>query len=452
MHYKHFYITVTLRMFLVVAFTAAGTYLFVEKQQYLLSLTVFILVLWSSVNLIRYFNQINRKISFYLMALENDDTSFKIPADTGNKAIDDVFRGLERLNSLFKQTRIDIVSREQYFKSVINKSGTGLFSVNEKGRIIDINPAAVSLTGLNESHHVNSLGKVNAAIPRFLKNMMEQKSDGSAVFKNRQGLKLMFQVSHFSTVKGEVSLVAVSDITKELDIREVDAWSKLANTLTHEIMNNITPVTTLPEVIAGYYINNGKIITPAEVNEKKIANTIKGLNVIEERGRALMNFVKNYRKFTRMPEPRNEEVNISVLVENTIAAVKAYPGSEKIIFLMSSPDEVIFETDEKLLSQVLINILKNAYESVLESEQKRKIISVKVLYEGETMEIEISNNGEPVPDEIREQIFIPFFTTKEEGSGIGLSLSRQILLKMNGDIALKRSDDKMTIFAMRLNG
>ena len=453
MHYKHFYIAVTLRLLMVVVLTVTAAFLLFEKQQYLPAFVMFVLVVAASVSLIRYFNKINRKISFYLMAMENDDTSIKIPESTGNKAIDEVFHGLDSLNELFKQTRIDIITREQYFKSVINKSATGLFSVNEKGRIQDINPAAVNLTGLNEYHHINSLAVVNAALPVFLEKTVQKKEDGSAVFENSQGLKLMFQVSHLSTLKGNVSLVAVSDITKELDTGEVDAWVKLASTLSHEIMNNITPVTTLSEVIAGYFTRNGKVITPADVDEKIIANTIRGIKVIEERGRALMNFVKNYRKFTRLPEPVFENVNISTIVEDCLSVVKSYPGSEEVVFRKSIPENIIFYTDEKLLSQVLINVLKNAFEavSVTDESNSNRSISVALVLNGNTAEIEVSNNGTAIPEEIREQIFIPFFTTKDEGSGIGLSLSRQILMKMNGDIFLKRSDERMTTFVVRLD-
>lgn len=451
MAYKHFYIAIILRLVLIILLSVVGTYLCFEKQAYLLCLLPFILLIFAIINIIRYFNNINQWISYFLLGVENEDTSLKIPSKSGNKAIDDVYLGIERLNNLFKQTKIDISTQEQHYRSVINQSATGLFSINEKGRVININPAAIKLTNLQEYHHVNALKNIDTVLPEFIMNSDQKINQNSTIFENKYGQKLLFKLSEIKTPKELIKLIAVSDITKELDNGEVDAWIKLARTLSHEIMNNIAPITTLSQVISTYFTKNNKIVEVEDITSKTISNTVKGLEVIEERSLGLMNFVNNYRKFTKLPAPKITKVDLSSLLENNLIAAGTFPKFSTIELDKSIPKNLFVQTDEKLLSQVIINLLKNACEAlVLDTIENPKII-VSLKQTNTSTKIEITNNGPLIAPEIREQIFIPFFTTKEEGSGVGLSLSKQILLKMNGDVLLNSNKDKHTTFTIILN-
>ena len=449
MRYKHFYIAILTRILIIVSLTVIGTYLFLETQAYKTTVLVFVFLLLASLNLIRYFNRINRWISFFLMGIENEDTSLRIPSETGNKAIDAVFKGMNNLNELFKQTKIKISTQEQYYNTIINQSATGLFSVNKKGRIININPSAIKLIDVQEYQHINSLKRIDKSIPKFIireDNTPEQ----SAIFENKYGQKILFNKSELTIAKEKIILIAVSDITKELDNREVDAWVKLARTLSHEIMNNITPITTLSQVISGYFIKDKKTISVSDINTKTIDNTVKGLNIIEERSRGLMNFVNNYRKFTKLPEPQFSKTNLSVLIENNLIASKAYSGFDSISIEKDIPENIYFNTDAALLSQVITNILKNASEALIHAQTSEPKIEIILFETANSVRIDIKNNGPKIPPEVAEQIFVPFYTTKEEGSGIGLSLSKQILLSMGGDIQLKTDLKNAVIFSVVL--
>ncbi|MCK9453086.1 MAG: ATP-binding protein [Bacteroidales bacterium] len=453
MPYKHFYRGILSRIIFIILLAAAATYLYIEMQSVTFSILVVLVLIGAVINIINYFNKINYWIASFLLGIENDDTTLKIPGKSGNKAIDEIYKGIERLNELFKKTKIDINTQEQYFRSVIDQSATGLFSVNEKGRVININPAATKLTQLNAFHHINLLKTIDEALPDFI---MEH-SDGklqSAIFENKYGQKLLFKLSEINTSHETIKLLAVSDITKELDNREIDAWIKLARTLAHEIMNNIAPITSLSQVISGYYKVNNQIIKPEKVDAKMITNTVKGLSVIEERGIGLMNFVENYRKFTKLPEPHFEPVNLSALIEHMLIAASAYDGFSEITIHKSIPENVIISSDEQLLSQVILNLLKNASEALSTENIIDPFISLKLTRFGNAVRLEIANNGPQIPPEIKEQIFVPFFTTKENGSGIGLSLSRQIILQMGGDITLSNGKDGLTVFVvnMEVNG
>jgi nitrogen fixation/metabolism regulation signal transduction histidine kinase len=387
-------------------------------------------------------------MAFFILGIENEDTTLKPPPKSGNKAIDDVYEGISRLNELFKKAKIDITTQEQYFKKVIKQSATGLFSINSKERVININPAAMKLTQLYEFHHINSLRNIDEALPGFL--IHEPLQQNSAIFENQFGQKLLFKLSEIKITNEKLRLVAVSDITKELDNGEVEAWIKLARTLSHEIMNNIAPVTTLSQVISGYFLQNNQALKIEDISEKTIHNTIKGLAVIEDRSRGLMKFVENYRKFTKLPQPDFEEVDLSKLLDKSILAITTYPNFEQIQLIKKIPENIHIQIDAQLLSQVIHNILKNSYESLTLPIIENPQLLVQLYKNEHQLLIEISNNGPDIPPEIKEQIFVPFFTTKEQGSGVGLSLSKQIMLKMNGDIYLKKNDNKMTSFVIAI--
>ncbi len=451
MAYKHFYRAILFRLAIIVLLAGATTWLLFEKQNYPLSILSGLLLAGAVINIIRYFNHLNRWISFFLLGIENEDTTLKIPSKSGNNAIDEVYKGMNRLNELFRQTKTEINTREQYFRLVINQSTTGLFSVNEKGRVININPEAEKLVNLKEYHHINALSAVDKALPDFIMQSHPDSHPASVIFENRHGQKLLFKLSQI-TIKGQkIKLMAVSDITKELDNREVDAWIKLARTLSHEIMNNIAPITTLSKVISGYFTQNNTIVDAGKIDEKTIRNTVKGLNVIEERSVGLMNFVENYRKFTKLPEPHLKEVNLSALFENNLLAVSAFPGFDKIKIKREIPDSIHFVTDEKLLAQVITNLLKNAWEALLSDGNENPTLMIKLWRSDRTARLEFANNGPAIPPSLKEQVFVPFFTTKGNGSGIGLSLSKQIMLTMGGDILLNARKAGWTAFTVVLN-
>jgi nitrogen fixation/metabolism regulation signal transduction histidine kinase len=451
MKYKHFYIGILLRLTFIILFSISGAYLFFEKQAYILCLFLLILVIGGIINIISYFNNLNQWIAYFLLGVENEDASLKIPKKSGNKAIDDVYKGIERLNKLFKQTKIDISTQEQYYRSVINQSATGLFSINKNGRVININPSAVKLTNLQEYHHVNSLRTIDSVLPDFIMSQNQKPYRHSTIFENKYGQKLLFKISEIKTSKELIKFVAVSDITKELDAGEVEAWIKLARTLSHEIMNNIAPITTLSQVISSYFTKNSKAVDLKDIDSQTISNTIKGLRVIEERSLGLMNFVDNYRKFTKLPVPKLGKVNLSNLIENNLLAASTFPDFNTIKLDSSVGKNLMVTADEKLLSQVITNLLKNAFEALILGSVENPKITLKTEQLENSTKVNISNNGPEIPPEIREQIFTPFFTTKDTGSGIGLSLSKQIMLKMNGDVLLSSRKGNQTTFSIVLN-
>jgi signal transduction histidine kinase len=216
-------------------------------------------------------------------------------------------------------------------------------------------------------------------------------------------------------------------------------------------MNNIAPITTLSQVTLNFFVRGEQPVDPESIDQETVNKTIKGLRVIEERGTGLKKFVENYRKFTKLPDPDLKEVDITRLVADALLVCSGFDNFHKVRVEESLPGSNKTVTDDGLLSQVLINILKNAIEILTESETtKDPLIRLKLSQDTSRIRIDICNNGEPIPPELREQIFVPFFTTKENGSGIGLSLSKQIMLKLGGDIILHTDSRSFTCFTVTL--
>ncbi|MBK6285048.1 MAG: GHKL domain-containing protein [Draconibacterium sp.] len=238
-------------------------------------------------------------------------------------------------------------------------------------------------------------------------------------------------------------MVAIQDIKNEMETKELESWIKLIRVLTHEIMNTIAPITSLSQTISGYFKNlDGKI-----PDQKTIGNTVKGLEIINERGNGLISFVENYRQLTRLPQPQKKKIVVNRFLESTVTLLQVDPKNEKTqIEWDCKPAELEIVADEKQIAQVLINLVKNA-EEALKNQENGKISIKAEINKNDRTQISVIDNGLGIPGDLLDKIFVPFFSTKENGSGIGLSLSRQIM-QMHGGTLKVESQPQRTSFTI----
>jgi signal transduction histidine kinase len=241
-------------------------------------------------------------------------------------------------------------------------------------------------------------------------------------------------------------LLSIQDINEQLNEKELDSWLKLIRVLTHEIMNSIAPVTSLSENLKSYFVNEGETINPQEINDKIIRNTVKGLEVIEQQGKSLISFVESYRKLTRLPKPEMNTLNVKKTIENAVILNKSFWPEIPITLQIRNPELTILG-DDKMITQVLVNLLKNAAEALSNTEEGKIRISVDRNSQNR-VEIKITDNGPGISPELMDEIFVPFFTTRDNGSGIGLSLSRQIMRLHGGKLNACSVPGKETVFSM----
>lgn len=409
------------------------------------------LIIYLIINLMNYQNRINERINYFFEAIRNEDFSLAFPSRKNDRIINDLNRNLSGINQYIQQIKIDSNRQEQYFRALIEHVGTGILSYNEKGFVLHANRGLKKMLGMQQFTHLKQLEKIDEKLAAAIGQI--QPNDQKLIrFAGKQGSTTLLIKSGAFVNQGErLTLLSIQDINQELDEKELDSWLKLIRVLTHEIMNSIAPVTSLSESLGNYFQKEGKAISPDEVNEKMISNTIRGLEIIREQGKGLINFVDSYRKFTRLPKPDKKLISVNELLEKTALLWQTELSSRKLKITVRLTDKKLYIlADEKLISQVLINLLKNAVESLAD----RKDAAIELFaFENSRSQIElvVKDNGPGIPPELMEEIFVPFFTTKESGSGIGLSISRQIMRLHGGSLIAKSVPGKETRFSMLFN-
>ena len=360
------------------------------------------------IRLYRHYRRNIKKVRFLFDAIDNGDFSFNFPTEKRNKEDNILHQSLNRIKFFLQHTREEQMEREKYYEQILNAVDTGIMVVDSHDNILQHNQAALRLLDTDVLTHMNQVkGK--------LKDEHLAKHETQAMLKDKH-----------------VRIIALSDVSHELSNQEVDSWIKLIRVLTHEIMNTITPVTSLSETLLKE-LNNEKQ-NAAEPQPAEQAKLKQGLETIHKTGTELLAFVNNYRRFTHVPQPQPALFYVEPFLER-MAMLCNHEVEIEV-----TPKDLLAYADESLISHVVTNLLKNAVEAFngLQSEPTTKASIRLHAYtnEQEAVIIDVSNNAGLIPDDIASHIFIPFFTTKPEGSGIGLSLSRQIMRLSGGSLSL----------------
>lgn len=434
-------------LLLVLIAMAAGTCIALKGP---ISLVVILLMVEIVVvaNLTHYLNTTNRKLSFFLESIENEDSTLSFPANETNQPINELYQSLNKVNKQIQQVKIESRQQEQYFQTLLEQVATGIITFDPNGFVLHANHATKKMLGVNVLTHINQLERVNTVLFQAIKNIRPFEQKHVSIAGEKGTVELSLKATSFKVKESELMLLSLQDIRNELDEKELDAWMKLIRVLMHEIMNSIAPITSLSESLCSYYTVDDRLVLPEEIDEATIRTTFKGLNVIREQGNGLMQFVESYRKLSGVPRP----VKKIFRVEDLFDRIKIlYASLERIdnvelTFKLKSPEMELL-ADENLIAQVLVNLLKNALQAN-EQNPSCKIQLTAGLNGEQLPEIRITDNGPGIPREIMDQIFVPFFTTREKGSGIGLSLSRQIMQLHGGTLQAQSVSGKETSFCL----
>lgn len=269
------------------------------------------------------------------------------------------------------------------------------------------------------------------------------------VVRENEILFLSMRAAEFKLQDRHIKLISLQNIKNELDEKEMDSWQKLIRVLTHEIINSVSPITLLSSTLVKMFENDGKPRRKAELEDDQVANALSGLQAINKRSKGLSRFVESYKSLTKIPEPVITEVKVGELFSQILTLMKkgAEAGQVNMEFEVL-PRDLTVEVDEKMIEQVLINLLKNAMEAGEGRDDFR--ISIRAREEKANVKIEVTDNGPGISPEVIENIFVPFYTTKKEGSGIGLSLSRQIIRKHGGNLEVTSKEGEGATFLISL--
>ncbi len=448
---RSYQLNIITRIILIVLVSIAGGWYFGAGES-LYNILIFGLVLtFQIINLIVYVNRINKKINYFFESVKNEDHSLAFPGHGGDKTLSRLSNNLKKINDLIQNIHIENRRQEQYFGALIEHVGTGIMSCNKDGFVLHANSSLKKLLGMKQFTHIKQLEKIDPNLARTIYNTERQDEKLITINGKNGTITLLVKASTFKSKEQKITLISMQDIKKELDEKELDSWLKLIRVLTHEIMNSIAPVTSLSENLCSHFIKQGEAISAEEVDAKIIDMTIRGLKVIREQGEGLTRFVESYRKLTRLPEPEKSVVKIYDLLEKTAMLCKSFlPCSDIEISVSTDNRGLEVNIDENQVSQVLINLLKNSAEALRDTPHPKISLHGRKNSRGQ-VEISVTDNGPGIPPELIDEIFVPFFTTHETGSGIGLSLSRQIMRLHNGSLKVSSVQNRETVFTMLFN-
>ena len=413
-------------MMLVAVSVLMGWLVTSGRDGYILPVAVLVVVLaWRLVNVYR---RIVRNLDFIFGAVRNNDFSFRFVENPLRTEHSVVNHSLNRIKEVLDEAKMKALEKERYFEAVIECANVGIVILLENGAVVQNNSKALKLLGVPVLGHVGRLQGVSQSLAETLLKIapMEKRS---VSFSTESGeVNLLLSCSVMKYEGQELRIVSIEDINRELDMQEGLAWEKLTRILTHEIMNSLAPVTS----ISGTLLNSKG---NAEVLQQ-------GLETIHGTSDRLMKFVDSFRSVTRIPLPKKEPFYLLELFNEAVPLIA--PGDIRLVLAVDPKDTMIY-ADRVQLQQVVVNMLKNAVEACSFRDGERWIELRSHIAPDERVHIEISNNGGAIPADVAENIFTPFFTTKRDGSGIGLAVSKQIIRLHGGTLSLSQNcNDRVT--------
>lgn len=437
---KNFGVSILLRISLILLLALGTTYFFTQKY-YAFSFSIFIVFLISGYTLFHYVTSLNRKMKRLFESIQYQDFAITFKADNKmGKSFKDLNSDLNAVISSFNQVRSEREATLHFINAIIQQINVGIVSYNTLGEVEISNQTANKLLRVYRLKNINDL---KAEQPHIFE-VLESLKPGESRLLTLEDNDLSFSITEIQMRGRRIRLLAIHNIRSELQIKELEAWQNLTKVLRHEIMNSVTPIVSLAETMRD--IVNDEI-KPTTATEIESVNDLKeALVTVQKRGLGIMKFVNAYREFTSIPLPSKTHIEVTDLLKRVegIFAPKVAEGNIKLSFDYDADFEIFIDQDQ--LEQVLINIIKNAFEANYTCDYPE--ISVRSKLKNGIKTIEILDNGTGIPVDIREKIFIPFFTSKKLGSGIGLSLSRQIMALNDAKINYQSISPQGTAFIL----
>lgn len=418
---------------LLAAAALAGGWLAAQRLYPLLLVSVPLMTL-AFFRILRCYGDSVRRVTFMFNAIENDDLTFRFNEDPSKVDNTMLNAALNRIKEILSRTKLRAEERERYYQLIMESAQTGLITVNDTGSVYQANSEALRVFGLQQLNHIRQLEGSAPEVARALAAIRPGEKLRVSCTTETGEMALTLGCAEITLEDRHRRVISVSDINSEVSEIQVESWSKLSRIMTHEIMNSLAPVTSLSDTLL-------------HMDRPLDADVERGLETISATSRRLMTFVENYRRFTRIPAPQCEPFEVRELVRQAVVLTSA--ENDLRIHVAVEPAGTMIYADKVLLGQVAVNLLKNAREAI--AGRTDGAIEIRSRIDAaEHVVIEFSNNGGAIPTEVAENIFTPFYTTKPDGSGIGLSLSRRIMQLHGGSLRLTCNTDRRVTFTLQI--
>lgn len=443
MEYKYFRWNVVIRIAIILVLGYAAVYVLTQTHFWLVSFWLALALIITLINLVKYVERSRRELAYFLLAIKQGDFTNTYHY----KKQSDLNYAFHEINTVMKALRNEKASNLLYLQTVVEHVRVAVLCFDADYKIQLVNKAARELF---QRPHLTSVSSLAIVSPQVVAKIQEMESGERELIKVQIGGQLN-NLSVLATtfkLQGETyKLVSFQDIKSELEEKELDSWQKLIRVLTHEIKNSVIPISTLSDVILQMIKQGGDKPDLSKLDEESVEDLIGGLETIETRSKGLAGFVKTYDQLTKLPQPEFQAVKVVKLISRVQNLFKPDLEHRQISMQVFSPDDLMVQADPDLIDQILINLVKNAMEAM--NGHTNGLIRITGAADEQGVTIQVRDSGPGISDEILENIFVPFYTTKESGSGIGLSLSRQIMRLHRGNITVNSEVGVGTSFILR---
>ena len=447
MVYKRFRLHCITRVLLLGATIYLFIYLLIHTTYYATVLVVGVITCYQIYALIHYVDRTNRDLARFLESIQYSDFSQTFTAAGLGSSFDVLKSSFNRVLDDFRRARAEKEEHYRYLQTVVQHVGIGLISFQRNGDIELMNTAARRLLKITYPlSNIKSLERFNKPLVDTLFRLKPGERRSIRVQNNDEIMQLVIYATEFKLREQVLVLVSIQNIQSELEEKEMEAWQNLIRVLTHEIMNSVTPIASLAST-AKDLLSDGQ--GSRTTTDETISDVRDAVGTIQKRSQGLIHFVDTYRKLTRIPKPEFQIIPVVELFERIGQLMQGEMDNKGIGFQMNiDPKSLELTADSELIEQVVINLLLNAIEAVQDQTDPRVELTSGMDDRGRCF-IQVSDNGPGILEEVQEKIFIPFFTTKPEGSGIGLSFSRQVMRLHKGTISVQSKPNFKTVFALR---
>jgi len=431
-----------------IVLTALGLGIYLQKPDYPVTNSLFVLALiLETAALLWYLTRIRRDLLKLINALVNEDPSMQFSRVRRDPYFNAIHAGFNALISDFRLVRLDREAEQRFFEETVNHVQFGLVAFNEKGEVKMVNQAFLELFGITEMVRLDVLEEVAPDLPAFFKQFTPGKETLKKIALPDGQRHLIFLASGF-VLKGEnISLISVRDISREMDRNELEAWQKLLRVMRHEILNSISPIQLIAGNLSKRLQPEGEMVPIEQLTAEEALDIKTGLDTIHRRASGLSVFLDAYANMYRTPEFTPLPTEIAPLLKRVAQLFKEDAEKQEISITVDYPNtELELSMDAKMIEQVLINLVKNAMEAL--KDQTSRVIALSARRDRDELILSVKDTGSGIPQDQMESIFVPFFSTRESGTGIGLSFSQHIMRMHGGQIRVSSIPGKGSEFQL----
>jgi two-component system nitrogen regulation sensor histidine kinase NtrY len=456
MAYNQFRAGVVLRVGFITGLAMLLVLAFFLKHWYVTGVCLGLVILGLVYDLIFFVERTNRELSRFFNAIRYSDFTQRFTEKQQNFTFREFHSNLNEIMGAFQRIKAEKEAHYHYLQAIVEHIRIGVITFDDAGTVQLYNKVAKEILQVPFMKNVRGLERISPELVSAALELENGQSKLLRVTREKDDLLLLVSVARFSSQGKNIRIISLQNIRSEMEEQELDAWQKLISVLTHEIMNSVTPIISLTSTIRGLVDERVQTLySPQEIEEDENLEDIQtGLQTIEKRSKGMLHFVQNYRRLTRVPPPHLEQVNVDELLTQLARLLQSETAFQKVKLRILPPETSIKITaDSELIEQVLLNLVKNGVEACENVDEP--LIEVSAIADSKVpglVRIEVKDNGSGVPDEILDKIFVPFYTTKKQGSGIGLSLSRQIMKLHKGSLQMRAGEPKGMVFSLLFNG